>query len=46
MSEEVWPFTASIIYTFVWSISFYGQIYENWKNKSYGSLYLGWKGIP
>ena len=33
--EQGWPFIASIIYTAAWSISFYGQIYENYRNKSY-----------
>ncbi len=32
--EETWPFIASIIYTAAWSISFYGQVYENYKLKS------------
>jgi uncharacterized membrane protein YhdT len=32
--EELWPFIASIIYTVVWSVSFYGQVYENIVYKS------------
>lgn len=35
-----WPFIASMIYTFAWSISFYGQTYENFKHKSYFIEYL------
>jgi hypothetical protein len=30
-----WPFAAAIIYLAAWSISFYGQTYENYKLKSY-----------
>lgn len=35
MTDDTWPFIASIIYLVTWSVSFYGQIYENWKQKSY-----------
>jgi uncharacterized membrane protein YhdT len=32
--EDTWPFIASIIYTTAWCVSFYGQLYENYKLKS------------
>jgi uncharacterized membrane protein YhdT len=32
--EDIWPFIASIIYTTAWCVSFYGQLYENYKLKS------------
>jgi hypothetical protein len=34
-SESTWSEVASIISTVAWSVSFYGQVYENWKFKSY-----------
>lgn len=30
-----WPEIAAIVYTVAWSVSFYGQIYDNWKLKKY-----------
>jgi cystinosin len=44
-SEETWPFIAEIIYTTAWCISFYGQIYENYKLKSYQISYKRVEGF-
>lgn len=44
--EDGWPFAASLIYTAAWCISFYGQIYENYKLKSYIPDYPAWKASP
>lgn len=32
--EGGWPLAAAIIYTTAWCLSFYGQIYENYRLKS------------
>lgn len=34
--DSTWTLICGIIYSAAWSVSFYGQIYENWKYKSYG----------
>ena len=41
--EDTWPFVASIIYTTAWCVSFYGQIYENYKLKSYEVIHSALK---
>jgi hypothetical protein len=33
--ELDWPNIAAIIYTIAWSVSFYGQVYDNHKLKKY-----------
>jgi hypothetical protein len=32
--DSGWPLIAAIIYTTAWCLSFYGQIYENYRLKS------------
>ena len=43
---EVWGTVCGIIYTAAWSISFYGQVYENWKYKSYLTIHSACKDSP